>query len=308
MKQGWFHVKHEPALSVADLTVTFGDFRAVDGLSLDLEQGSIHGFLGPNGSGKSTTIRTLLGLLHPTSGTVRVLGRDPRRAPETLKDVGYVAGDVALWPNLTGAETFRALESLRGRPSDRAREAELIEAFDLDPTKKAREYSTGNRRKVSLIAALSINARVLILDEPTAGLDPLMEEQFIRETRRANAAGASVLLSSHILSEVERLCDYVTVIKQGRVVERGHLSQLRHLSAHTVTATLPDPESARRLADVLPNATSEHDTLRVTTPADHVSTTLRRILDAGGEGITSTPASLESIFLQHYQAGNGGSQ
>ncbi|MDR7330571.1 ABC transporter ATP-binding protein [Corynebacterium guangdongense] len=301
-------MKHEPVLSVTDLTVTFGDFRAVNGLSLNLSEGSIHGFLGPNGSGKSTTIRTLLGLLHPTSGTVRVLGKDPRRAPEILKDVGYVAGDVALWPNLTGAETFRALESLRGRPSNRTRETELIEAFDLDPTKRAREYSTGNRRKVSLVAALSIDARVLILDEPTAGLDPLMEEQFIRETHRANAAGASVLLSSHILSEVERLCDYVTVIKEGRVVERGDLSQLRHFSAHTVTATLPDPASARRLAAALPNATSEHDALRVTTPVDEVPSALRRILEAGGEAITSTPASLESIFLQHYESGTGGGQ
>ncbi len=301
-------MKHEPALTVTDLVVNFGSFRAVDGLSLELEQGSIHGFLGPNGSGKSTTIRTLLGLLHPTSGSVRVLGKDPRRSPEVLRDVGYVAGDVALWPNLTGAETFRALESLRGRPSDRFREAELVEAFDLDVTKKAREYSTGNRRKVSLIAALSIGARVLILDEPTAGLDPLMEEQFIRETRRARAEGASVLLSSHILSEVERLCDYVTVIKSGAVVEQGDLSQLRHLSTFTVTATMPNAETARSLSVGLAGAASTGSELRVTSPADEVSAVLRLILDAGGEGITSEPASLESIFLRHYESDAGSDQ
>lgn len=299
-------MKHSPVLSVTDLVVTFGNFRAVDGLNLELRPGSIHGFLGPNGSGKSTTIRTLLGLLHPASGSVSVLGEDPRRTPGVLKDVGYVAGDVALWPNLTGAETFRALESLRGRPTNLARERELIEAFDLDVSKKAREYSTGNRRKVSLIAALSIDAQVLILDEPTAGLDPLMEEQFIDQARRANADGASILLSSHILSEVERLCDYVTVIKEGSAVEQGDLSQLRHLSAHTIRALLPDRGAAARLAAEFSAAEADGDRLTVTCPADEVSVTLRRVLDAGGEAITSEPASLESIFLQHYDPGAGG--
>ena len=301
-------MKRASALSINDLVIKFGDFRAVDGLSLELDPGTIHGFLGPNGSGKSTTIRTLLGLLHPSSGSVSILGEDPRRTPEVLKKIGYVAGDVSLWPNLTGAETFRALESLRGRRSDRRREGELVKAFELDVTKKAKEYSTGNRRKVSLIAALSINAELLILDEPTAGLDPLMEEVFIGEVRRANAEGTSVLLSSHILSEVERLCHYVTVIKQGKVVESGDLSQLRYLSSHTITATLPTEARSTQLAAELEGAESEGARLKVTAHPDEVSDALQKILDAGGEGITSEPASLESIFLGHYTSHDGGNQ
>lgn len=189
-------------INIEQLTVTFGAFRALDGLTMEVAQGSIHGFLGPNGSGKSTTIRTLLGLLHPSAGKVRVLGEDPRAHPAVLQRVGYVPGDVSLWPNLTGAETLRALEALRGIPSNRAREAELIDAFDLDPTKRAKSYSTGNRRKVLLVAALSMDAELLILDEPTAGLDPLMERVFQEQLRQENHNGATVLLSSHILSEV----------------------------------------------------------------------------------------------------------
>lgn len=272
-------------INIEQLTVTFGAFRALDGLTMEVAQGSIHGFLGPNGSGKSTTIRTLLGLLHPSAGKVRVLGEDPRAHPAVLQRVGYVPGDVSLWPNLTGAETLRALEALRGIPSNRAREAELIDAFDLDPTKRAKSYSTGNRRKVLLVAALSMDAELLILDEPTAGLDPLMERVFQEQMRQENHNGASVLLSSHILSEVEALCDNVTVIKQGRVVGGGSIESLRELSGHKVTA----------------NVDGEHITRTI--PETEVNALLADLLRRGATNIGVTTASLEETFLRHYETG-----
>ncbi|MFV8382156.1 ABC transporter ATP-binding protein [Corynebacterium hindlerae] len=271
-------------INIEQLTVTFGAFRALDGLTMEVAQGSIHGFLGPNGSGKSTTIRTLLGLLHPLAGKVRVLGEDPRAHPAVLQRVGYVPGDVSLWPNLTGAETLRALEALRGIPSNRAREAELIDAFDLDPTKRAKSYSTGNRRKVLLVAALSMDAELLILDEPTAGLDPLMERVFQEQLRQENHSGTTVLLSSHILSEVEALCNNVTVIKQGRVVGGGSIESLRELSGHKVTATV-DGELITR-----------------TIPEMEVNALLADLLRRGATNIGVTTASLEETFLRHYEA------
>lgn len=284
-------------IQTTDLVKRFGSFPALDGFNLAVEEGSIHGFLGPNGSGKSTAIRILLGVLHPSSGTARVLGEDPRRAPAILRRVGYVPGDVALWPSLTGREVLRALESLRDRPANREREEELIEAFQLDPDKKTRDYSTGNRRKVSLVAALSSGADVLILDEPTAGLDPLMENVFVEQTRRERDRGATVLLSSHIMSEVEKLCDHVTIIRDGRTAETGSVEKLRHLSAHEITAQVSRETSA--LA-ALPGAVWEDGTFRVTTARDEVPRILQLVLDAGGVGITSTPASLEDMFLRHY--------
>ncbi|MFV8395418.1 ABC transporter ATP-binding protein [Corynebacterium hindlerae] len=271
-------------INIEQLTVTFGAFRALDGLTMEVAQGSIHGFLGPNGSGKSTTIRTLLGLLHPLAGKVRVLGEDPRAHPAVLQRVGYVPGDVSLWPNLTGAETLRALEALRGIPSNRAREAELIDAFDLDPTKRAKSYSTGNRRKVLLVAALSMDAELLILDEPTAGLDPLMERVFQEQLRQENHSGTTVLLSSHILSEVEALCNNVTVIKQGRVVGGGSIESLRELSGHKVTATVD----------------GEHITRTI--PEMEVNALLADLLRRGATNIGVTTASLEETFLRHYEA------
>ncbi len=286
-----------PAIQVHNLLKKFGNFAAVDNLSLTVQQGSIHGFLGPNGSGKSTTIRILIGVLTPTSGTVEVLGRDPGKHPSVLKRVGYVPGDAALWQNLTGREVFRALESLRGVPTNRKREDELIEAFDLDPDKKVREYSTGNRRKVGLIAAFSPEPELLILDEPTSGLDPLMENVFISEVRRFRDQGGSVLLSSHILSEVESLCDHVTVIKEGRSVASNETSYLRRISAHKISATLNAIPPA--LAE-LPEVSFQDGHLSLTTDAESVPNILRAIIDAGGADIISTPASLEEIFLRHY--------
>lgn len=292
-------MKH-PVIEIRDLTKEFGRFRAVDEFSMSVDAGTIHGFLGPNGAGKSTAIRILLGVLHPTAGTVTVLGQDPRRHPEVLKRIGYVPGDVSLWPTLTGREVFRALESLRGVPIDRAREDELIEAFSLDPDKKARDYSTGNRRKVSLVAALSTRAEVFILDEPTAGLDPLMEQVFVREIQKERDRGATVLLSSHIMSEVERLCDHVTIIRNGQLAETGNVEKLRHLSAHEITARVSRETS--QLA-ALPNASLANGEFRITTAREDVPRILRLVLDAGGEDITATPASIEELFLRHYGVG-----
>lgn len=269
-------------IDIHDLTVQFGKLKALDGLTMAVDKGSIHGFLGPNGAGKSTTIRTLLGLLHPRQGSVKVLGEDPRANPAVLQRVAYVPGDVSLWPNLTGFETLRALESLRGRPSNRQREQELIDAFDLDPSKKAKSYSTGNRRKVLLIAALSVDAELLIMDEPTAGLDPLMERVFQAELSKEHDRGASVLLSSHILSEVEALCNSVTVIKSGRVVEHGNIDTLRELAGHRVTARVGE----QHIEETLPEA--------------QVNALLQKLLAQGATNISVTVASLEETFLKAY--------
>ncbi|AKF28830.1 ABC transporter ATPase [[Brevibacterium] flavum] len=298
-------VMNTPAVQVQNLSLSFGSFTAVNGLSLTVEQGSIHGFLGPNGAGKSTTIRALIGVLKPQTGSVAILGQDPVAHPDVLRRVGYVPGDATLWDNLTGAEVFRALESLRKTPSNRALENELIDAFQLDPSKKIREYSTGNRRKVSLIAALSHEPELLIVDEPTAGLDPIMEQVFVTYVRKARTNGASVLLSSHILSEVEQLCDYVTVLKEGRAVASNEVSYLRKISAHRITATIPAvPQHLAGRGEV--DFDAGH--LSITCDASEVPDILRIIIDAGGQDIISTAASLEEIFLRHYGETVSGSE
>lgn len=219
-----------PAIETQNLVKKFGDFRALDGLELTVRPGTIHGFLGPNGSGKSTTIRILLGVLHATSGSVSVLGEDPRRHPSVLKRIGYIPGDVALWPGLTGREVFRTLESLRGRPVDKQREEELIELFRLDPNKRCREYSTGNRRKVSLIAALSAAAEVLILDEPTAGLDPIGAAAFDQLIRTLQQAlGLTVFLITHDLDTLYTICDRVAVLAERRVLATAPIREAEQI-------------------------------------------------------------------------------
>src|SRR4051794_25752289 len=230
------------AISVSGLVKTLGRTRALDGLELTVETGEVHGFLGPNGAGKSTTIRILLGLLRGDGGSARLLGGDPWRDTADLhRRLAYVPGDVTLWPNLTGGEVIDLLGRLRGG-LDPKRRASLLERFDLDPRKKGRAYSKGNRQKVALVAALCSDVELLLLDEPTSGLDPLMEEEFrrvIREDQRQN--GRTVLLSSHILAEVEALCDRVTIIRAGQAVETGTLADLRHLTRTTIQAQLTRP-------------------------------------------------------------------
>src|SRR5689334_7524863 len=288
------------AIGVTGLVKTFGATRALDGLDLEVRAGEVHGFLGPNGAGKSTTIRVLLGLLHRDGGDVRLFGRDPWTEAAALhRRLAYVPGDVNLWPNLTGGEVIDLLGRLRGGV-DRARRDRLLEVFELDPTKKGRSYSKGNRQKVALVAALASDVELLVLDEPTSGLDPLMESAFRREIDDFRSEGHTVLLSSHILAEVERLCDRVSIIRAGRCVESGTLADLRHLTRTSITADLA---GAAEGLDRLPGVHDvEVDNLRVHLEVD--TTALDAVLDtlqaAGVRSLRSEPPTLEDLFLRHY--------
>jgi ABC-2 type transport system ATP-binding protein len=290
----------ENAISVSALVKTFGSVRALDGLDLSVIEGEVHGFLGPNGAGKSTTIRVLLGLLRATAGEARLLGGDPWADAVALhRRLAYVPGDVSLWPNLSGGEAIDLLGRIRGG-LDEQRRTELLDRFDLDPTKKARTYSKGNRQKVALVAALASDVELLLLDEPTSGLDPLMEEQFRECIEDERRAGRTVLLSSHILAEVEALCDRVTIIRAGRAVETGSLSDLRHLTRTSISVETVEP------AGDLATLTGIHD-LDVT---DHRATfdvdtatldaAVRHLTRFGIRSLTSQPPTLEELFLRHY--------
>jgi ABC-2 type transport system ATP-binding protein len=289
------------AIAATGLTKSFGRVRALDGLDLEVRTGEVHGFLGPNGAGKSTTIRVLLGLLRADGGQATLLGGDPWRDVAVLhRRLAYVPGDVSLWPTLTGGEVIDLLGRLRGG-LDETRRQELLERFDLDPTRKGRAYSKGNRQKVALVAALSSDVELLLLDEPTAGLDPLMENVFrscIEEERRR---GRTVLLSSHILSEVEHLCDRVSIIKSGRTVETGTLAELRHLTRTHIEAVLTGPVPA-----TLSGHPGVHD-LRITdhrltldVDAAELGAVLGTLSSAGVTSLLSAPPTLEEIFLRHY--------
>jgi ABC-2 type transport system ATP-binding protein len=293
------------AISISALTKSFGATRALDGLDLTVAPGEVHGFLGPNGSGKTTTIRVLLGLLHPDAGEVRMLGGDPWRDAVPLhRRLAYVPGDVTLWPNITGGEVIDLLGRMRGG-LDRRRRDDLLERFGLDPRKKARTYSKGNRQKVALIAALASDAELLLLDEPTSGLDPLMESVFQECIHEVKREGRTVLLSSHILAEVEALCDRVSIIRLGRTVETGTLAELRHLTRTSIAV-----ETSRPLAglDALPGV---HDMVledhhaRFDVDTAHLDDVVRRLAPLGVRSLTSTPPTLEELFLRHY--GNGSS-
>jgi ABC-2 type transport system ATP-binding protein len=290
----------QPTVAVRGLTKNFGDVRALDGLDLTVAPGEIGGFLGPNGAGKSTTLRILLGLLKADSGEARLFGGDSWADAVALhRRLAYVPGDVALWPNLTGGEVIDVLGRLRGATTSR-RKAELLERFELDPTKKVRTYSKGNRQKVALVAALAADVELLLLDEPTSGLDPLMEAMFAESLREAKAAGQAVLLSSHILAEVEKVCDTVTIIRNGRTVEVGTLAELRHLTRSTVTAvTRLDPAGLAALSGVHDLAV---DGRRVTflVDASALDAVTAELSSLGLESLTCAPPSLEQLFLQHY--------
>ncbi len=287
-------------IEVRGLVKTFGATRALDELDLTLRAGEVHGFLGPNGAGKSTTIRVLLGLLRADSGTVRLLGGDPWREATTLhRRLAYVPGDVTLWPTLTGGEVIDLLGRLRGG-LDAKRRAELIERFDLDPRKKGRAYSKGNRQKVALIAALASDAELLILDEPTSGLDPLMEAVFRECVTEERRQGRTVLLSSHILSEVEALCDRVTIIRKGRAAETGTLADLRHLTRTSIQAELA---SAPHGLPELPGVHNVRlDGAKVTLEVDAagLDAVLKHLVSYGVVALTSRPPTLEELFLRHY--------
>jgi ABC-2 type transport system ATP-binding protein len=287
-------------LEIRGLVKTFGTVRALDGLDLRVEPGEVHGFLGPNGAGKSTTIRVLLGLLRKDAGEVRLFGGDPWRDAAALhRRLAYVPGDVNLWPNLTGGEVIDLLGRLRGG-LDRTRVAELAERFALDPTKRGRSYSKGNRQKVALVAALAADVELLVLDEPTSGLDPIMESVFQGCVDEFRDGGGTVLLSSHILAEVERLCDRVSLIRGGRTVETGTLAELRHLTRTSIAAELAAPP---RGLDALPGV---HDLMiegtRVRFEIDTVALdgALEVLRAAGVRSLTCQPPTLEELFLRHY--------
>jgi ABC-2 type transport system ATP-binding protein len=299
------------AISISGLVKTFGRTRALDGLDLSVETGEVHGFLGPNGSGKTTTLRVLLGLLRADSGTVRLLGGDPWREVSTLhRRLAYVPGDVSLWPNLTGGEVIDLLGRLRGGLNPRRRE-DLLERFDLDPRKKGRAYSKGNRQKVALVAALASDVELLLLDEPTSGLDPLMEEVFRTVIREEGERGEwTVLLSSHILAEAEALCDRVSIIRKGRAVESGTLAQLRHLTRTSISADLVTAPQGLAELDGVHDLEVQGTRVRCEVDTAHLDDVLRRLTEVGLCGLTSQPPTLEELFLRHYSddlaRGNGG--
>jgi ABC-2 type transport system ATP-binding protein len=288
------------AIEVLGLEKSFGSVHALQGLDLAVPAGQVTGFLGPNGAGKSTTIRVLLGFLRADGGRVTVLGGDPwADAVKLHRRIAYVPGDVTLWPNLTGGQAIDILCRLSG-PLDPRRKQQMLERFELDPTKKARTYSKGNRQKVALVAALAADAQLLILDEPTSGLDPIMEAAFTETIREAKAAGRSVLLSSHIFAEVERLADRVTIIRNGTTVESGTLAELRHLTRTQITLMLDNG------ADGLAELPAVHD-LRIT--GKHVAfavddsalpSVLTAIARLAPRSMVATPPSLEEVFLSHY--------
>ena len=286
------------------LTKTYGHVHALDGLDLEVRAGDVHGFLGPNGAGKSTTIRILLGLARRSDGEVTVFGEDPWQAASALhRRIASVPGDVSVWPNLSGGEAIDLLARLRGaRTKDAAYRSEktrLMEAFQFDPQKKGRSYSKGNRQKVALIAALAVPADLYILDEPTSGLDPLMEVMFRREIVRVRDAGATVLLSSHILSEVEQLCDRLSIIRAGRIAETGTLAELRHLTRTEISFDATTDEALVGIPDVHDGAVAE-GRARFTVDSDRVTAVLPELARRGVEGLRIEPPSLEELFLRHY--------
>jgi polyether ionophore transport system ATP-binding protein len=291
------------AITVAGLRKSYGKTVALDGLDLAVAQGEVHGFLGPNGSGKTTTTRILLGLLRADGGTARLLGGDPwAEAPALHRRLGYVPGDVSLWPNFTGGEVIDLLGRLRGG-LDARRRASLLERFELDPTVKARAYSKGNRQKVALIAALASDVELLLLDEPTSGLDPLMEAAFRACIEEERQRGRTVLLSSHILSEVEALCDRVTIIRLGRAVESGTLADLRHLTRTSISAELAGPPDGLDRLPGVHGLDIEGNRVRCEVDTDKLDGLLRRLSAAGVRSLTSQPPTLEELFLRHYATG-----
>lgn len=291
----------DPVILTRGLVKRFGSFAALDGLDLEVAAGEVHGFLGPNGAGKSTTLRVLLGLLRASGGHVELLGGDPWRDAVALhRRIAYVPGDVSLWPGLSGGEAIDLLGGLRGGLDERRR-AELIERFELDPTKRGRQYSKGNRQKVAIVAALASDAELLILDEPTSGLDPLMEAAFQAEIDAERARGRTVLLSSHILSEVEALADRVSIIRQGRIISSGTLAELRGGTRTHVRARLerlPTELSALPLTDPYVDA---NGVLNAAVEPDRIAEAMTALVQLGMSELEVSPASLEDLFLHQYE-------
>jgi ABC-2 type transport system ATP-binding protein len=289
------------AISMSGVHKSFGRTRALDGLDLTVRTGEVHGFLGPNGAGKTTTIRILLGLLRADAGSAILLGGDPWRDVATLhRRLAYVPGEVTLWPNLSGGEVIDLLGRLRGGLHPKRR-ANLLGRFDLDPTKKGRSYSKGNRQKVALVAALASEVELLILDEPTAGLDPLMQAVFEDCVEEERQAGRTVLIASHILAEVEKLCDRVSIVRAGRTVEAGTLSELRHLTRTSIQADLANPPDGLVDLPGVYNVRIDGTRVRFEVDSDRLDGALSRLTRAGVRSLVSQPPTLEDLFLRHYE-------
>lgn len=279
----------------------FGATKALDGLDLDVTAGEVHGFLGPNGAGKSTTIRVLLGLLRKTSGEVSLLGGEPWKDAVALhKRLAYIPGEVNLWPNLTGGECIDILTKLRGNGIDKKRRQDLLERFELDPSKKFRTYSKGNRQKVAIVAGLASDVELYIMDEPTSGFDPLMESVFQQTVKELRSAGKTIFLSSHILAEVEALCDRVSIIRAGKVVESGSLAEMRHLTRTNVKVDTHKPmvglDKLKGVYDV--HKENSHISFEVDT-AD-LNPIMEFITKFGIRHLVCNPPTLEQLFMRYY--------
>jgi len=294
------------SLQLDNVVKNFGKFKALDGINLNVEEGEVFAYLGPNGSGKSTTIRVLLGILQATSGNAKVFGMDAwKNATEIHKRIAYVPGDVNLWANLTGGEVIDLFVSLRGTYDKKLRD-KLVRDFDLDTTKKCRTYSKGNRQKVALIAAFASEADLFILDEPTSGLDPLMEQVFQACVLEQKSKGKSVFLSSHIMSEVERLCDRVGIIRDGKLVETGTLDDLRHLTRyHMDIVTMREPQGIENVTGIH-NILVEQNNIRFEVDTEEIDAVIRYVSQFGIKKMESAPPSLEDLFMRHYDTSVGG--
>lgn len=298
----------ESVIRLEKVKKSFGRTNALDGLDLDVRAGEIHGLLGPNGAGKSTAIRVLLGLLRADSGTAKLLGGDPWRDVGSLHcRLAYVPGEVMLWPNLTGGEVIDLLGRLRGG-LNKKRRADLLERFELDPTKKTRTYSKGNRQKVALVAALSSDVELMLLDEPTAGLDPLMDSIFREYIREFRKQGGTALLASHILSEVEALADRVSIIRNGKVVDAGTLADMRHLARFSISADLRGPPNGLSTLAGVHNLHAEGNHVEFVVDPGSLDEALVALTNIGVTGLTSHPPTLEELFLRHYGDANAGTR
>lgn len=288
-------------VEVNNLHKSFGKFKALNGVNMTLNEGEIFGFIGPNGAGKSTTIRILLGILKATEGSAKIFGMDAwRDVVEIHRRLAYVPGDVNLWPNLTGGEVIDLYMKLRGGGDKKKRE-ELMERFSLDPTKKCRTYSKGNRQKVALVAAFVSDAELFIFDEPTSGLDPLMEQIFQECVYEAKQAGKTVLLSSHILSEVEKLCDRVGIIRQGEIIESGSLDEMKHLTRTNLLVETSEPVTALNELQGIHNLEEDGNTLRFQVDTEELDAVIRHLSSFGVVKLESAPPTLEDLFMRHYE-------
>lgn len=288
------------AIHIQKLTKSFGKTHALRGIDLTVKQGEVHGFIGPNGAGKSTTIRILLGILRKSSGEVSMLGGDPWKDAVALhRRLVYVPGDVTLWPDLSGGEVIDLLGRLHGG-IDPARRKDLLERFQLDPTKKSRTYSKGNRQKVALVAAFATDADLLLLDEPTSGLDPLMESVFQECVKDVKKQGKTVLLSSHILAEVEALCDRVSIIRQGEIVESGTLDSLRHLTRTMVTVQTAQSPASLSYLNSIHDMVQDGQKWRFSVDSSDMGSVMQELSRLGIQFLTAEPPSLEELFMRHY--------